>query len=472
MMLEQFVIKSVYGSLSELFPGSSLQSTKMLVGLSGGADSVSLLIALHTLSKEYGFSVCACHINHMIRGKEADRDEAFAENLCKKLSVPFYSKKIDVPKIAAEKKTGLEETARNIRYEYFEELCSKGIADCIATAHTASDNAETVLFNITRGCGIAGLCGIPKRRGKIIRPLLGVTREDIETFLHNIGQDYVTDSTNLIDDCSRNIIRHRVIPSLCNINPAFHRQVIKLSEIASAENGFLDRLAKENMTDSIDELSKLDRVILSRVIGLKYKEQTGYLPGMNHIENLCNEIYKAAKNNCGEEKFFDFPGNIRIKFECGKLRIINVLEKTDPWSEYDFEPIPGINPICGGKILAVYREIYENNEKLCGRIEYNQNIYSLFTETKLFRDIIKGKIRLRSGLPGDKIRISGMSKDIRKMYSAKKIPVEQRKYLPRIYDSGTGEILSLGYVGVCDMQYDYYDEANIQIGLYIQDDKE
>ena len=259
---------------------------------------------------------------------------------------------------------------------------------------------------------------------------------------------------------------------MCEINPAFHRQVIKLSEISSAENDFLDKLAKENMTDSIEELSKLDKVILARIIGLKYKEKAGYLPGMNHIENLCNEINKAAKNNCGEEKFFNFPGNFSIKFECGKLRIIDSKNNICQWSEYDFEPVNGINPICGGKILAVYRESCENNEKFCNKLEYNQNIYSLFTETKLFRDIIKGKIRLRSGLPGDKIKISGMSKDIRKMYSAKKIPVEQRKYLPRIYDSGTGEILSLGYVGVCDMQYDYYDEANIQIGLYIQDDKE
>lgn len=471
-MLDHKVTKSAEELLLETVP-DGLENKRILVGLSGGADSVTLLRVLCALSKKYGFSIAACHINHMIRGKEADRDQSFAEALCRKLGVEMYAKGFDVPKLASEQKKSLEEAARDVRYAYFEELCSAGKADIIATAHTASDNAETVLFNLTRGCGIAGLAGIPVKRGRIIRPLLHSSREDIEDFLCTLGQDYVTDSTNLIDDCSRNMIRLNVIPKLRSINPSFTKQISKLSEIAFRENEYLDRIAQDSLTDDIRKLAHLDDVILSRVVGIFYKDITGNLPGMNHIDKLCSEIKKSAAENSGEKKSFDLPCGIRAVFECGKLRMYSCNQQEDSgYCEYDFIPSEGINPVCNGRILVVYKEKCENNIKLCPNLTYDKNIYSLFMETKLFGDIIKGKIRLRSGLPGDKIRISGMSKDIRKMYSAKKIPTAERKYLPRITDSGTGEILALPYVGVCDLQHEHFHEADISIGLYILRDKE
>ncbi len=471
-MLKHNVIISAEKNLCGIIPKERLNGCRILVGLSGGADSVTLAKVLCTLSEKYGFSVCACHVNHMIRGAEADRDEMFVRELCKKLGIELLCKSFDVPKIATKTKKSLEEAARDVRYSYFDEICKSEKADYIATAHTASDNAETVLFNLTRGCGLSGLCGIPIKRGIIIRPLLNVTREEIEDYLGSVGQSYVTDSTNLEDDCSRNIIRHNVIPHLRGINPAFHRQISALCEIASRENNYLDKIAWQSRTDDIMCLARLDDVILSRVIGLMYKEKTGNLPGMTHIDILCSEIKKAAMKNSGEQKSFDLPGNIRAKFECGKLKMYSQNETDTQYSEYSIVPKEGVNLICGDKIIAVYREKCENNEKFCDKLEYNKNIYSLFMETKLFSDIIKGKICLRSGQPGDKIRISGMSKDIKKMFSAKKIPTSQRKYLPRITDSETGEILALPYVGVCDSQHDYYDKADISIGLYIMCGKE
>ncbi|MBR3995842.1 MAG: tRNA lysidine(34) synthetase TilS [Clostridia bacterium] len=463
-----FVIDSVQTTLLELIPEETLYGKKILVGLSGGADSVCLLICLHTLSEKHGFSVSACHINHMIRGDEADRDEDFSRQLCQRLGIVFYAEKFDVPKIAVDTKKGLEETARDVRYSYFEELCDSGVADYIATAHNAWDNSETVLLNITRGCGLSGLCGIPLKRGRIIRPLINVSREDIETFLMSINQDYVKDSTNLINDCSRNIIRLNIIPELCKINPSLHRQVSKLSKIASRENDYLEKMARENATDSISELAKLDRVILSRVIGGMYRNKTGNLPGMNHIDILCDEIYKASKDNCGEQKTFNLPGKISFKFQCGKLIIEAENEDfSGNYCEYDIEALYGINSLCNGKFLAVVTKKEDDDKKKCDSLEYNQNIYSLFMESQLFSDIIKGKIRLRSGLSGDKIRICGMSKDIRKMYSAKKIPLDHRKYLPRIVDGETGEILALPYVGVCDSQNEHTDLSDISVKLYI-----
>ena len=470
-MLDHKVIKSAENLLLETV-SEGLCGRKILVGLSGGADSVTLLRVLCILSPKYGFTLSACHINHMIRGAEADRDQSFAEKLCEKLGIKLFTKAFDVPSIAAAEKKSLEEAARDVRYAYFDELCGFGEADFIATAHTASDNAETILFNITRGCGLGGLTGIPARRGRIIRPLLCSERADIEDFLLSIGQDFVTDSTNLIDDCSRNIIRLNVIPKLMAINPSFTKQMSKLSEIVIRENEYLERTAKSCFSDDIRELAKLDDVILSRIVGMMYKELCGNLPGMNHIDNLCSEIKSSAEKNSGERKSFNLPGGITAVFECGKIGMFRNDDRDDGYCEYDFIPSEGINTVCNGKILVVYSEKNEINTELCPVLTYNKNIYSLFMETKLSGDIIRGKIRLRSGLPGDKIRISGMSKDIRKMYSAKKIPTKERKYLPRIVDSESGEILALPYVGVCDSQHEYSDEANISIGLYILRGKE
>ena len=470
-MSETNFVSAVRTTLTDIFGGNVPCGKKILVGLSGGADSVALTLSLLSLSRDMGFSLSCCHINHMIRGDEADRDEAFSRNLCERLGIPFYSEKFDVPAISRKEKKGLEQTARDVRYAYFDSLCTEGIADYIATAHTASDNAETVIFNITRGSGLSGICGIPKKRGNIIRPLINITREEIEEFLSEMNQDYVTDSTNLIDDCSRNVIRLNVIPELRKINPSTVSGISKLSELCVRDNEYLEKEAERHRTDDIALLSQLPTAILSRIIGAMYREKTGYLPSMVHTDMLCREIYKVGEK-CGEFKSFDLPGEITIRFECGKIRLLCKSENVgNNYSEYDIVPENGINELCGGEILAVYGEKLEDNKESCERLSHKGSIYTLFMETRLFSDIIKGKIHLRSGKSGDKIRISGMSKDVKKMYSAKKIPVDLRKYLPRICD-GEGEILSLPYVGVCDAQHGFYDSADIIIRLYLKDDKE
>ena len=155
------------------------------VALSGGADSVSLLFALLQLQKKLGISVSAAHFNHMIRGAEADRDEAFAREFCERLGVPFTAGRGDVPQYAAENRISEETAARLLRYAFLEK--ADGL---VATAHTASDNFETVLFNLTRGAALGGLCGIPPKRGKFIRPLLFCTREDIEEYCRESSRIY------------------------------------------------------------------------------------------------------------------------------------------------------------------------------------------------------------------------------------------------------------------------------------------
>ena len=184
-------------------------SEKILVGLSGGADSVSLLICL----KELGYNVSAMHINHNLRGEESNRDERFCVKLCEKLDIPLTVKSIDVKAYCRENKLGLEEGARELRYKAFSDVG----ADKICTAHTLSDSVETMLINLTRGTALKGLCGVPNKRDNIVRPLIECTREEVEEFLNKKNISYVTDSTNNSNDYTRNKFRHLVIPEILKI---------------------------------------------------------------------------------------------------------------------------------------------------------------------------------------------------------------------------------------------------------------
>ena len=198
----------------------------VIAALSGGADSVALLYVLYSLKNELGFSLAACHVNHNLRGEESDGDERFVRRMCRFLDIPLYVASIKVNDLR-QKHDSLEECARRLRYEFFDSI-SRG--KLIATAHTASDNCETILINMVRGTALSGICGIPVKRDNIIRPLLYNTRGDIERYCTENSLDYVTDSTNLSDDYTRNKIRHKVVPLLREINPALFGAISRLSQ--------------------------------------------------------------------------------------------------------------------------------------------------------------------------------------------------------------------------------------------------
>ena len=268
----------------------------VVVGVSGGADSVALLHALHSLKQELGITVFACHVNHNLRGEESKRDEQFVHDLCdgKNIPVRFYS--ID---IKADKHESVEERARKLRYECFEKLCSELDAK-LATAHTASDNAETVFLNILRGTGTKGLGGIPPVRGNIIRPLLRCTRDDIEGYCKDNGLEYVTDSSNLSDDYTRNKLRHRIIPLLREFNPSLFEAVSRMTSAVYDDNLLLEKIAAEAkaiaQTDdgfSCEKLSELEHPVLCRVVSGILSEN-GIEPSALRI-NECVEIIHAKK---------------------------------------------------------------------------------------------------------------------------------------------------------------------------------
>lgn len=186
-----------------------------LVALSGGADSVALLLILLRL----GYRVEAAHCNFRLRGSESDRDEQFVKDLCKKNGVALHLIHFDTTEYASLHQVSIEMAARELRYGYFRQLCQDIGAETVCVAHHRDDAVETLLMNMLRGSGIHGLTGIRPRNGQIVRPLLCVNRQDIELFLHSIGQSHVTDSTNLEDNVLRNKIRHHVVPLLQQINP-------------------------------------------------------------------------------------------------------------------------------------------------------------------------------------------------------------------------------------------------------------
>lgn len=245
---------------------------RVLCGLSGGADSVVLLHLLLSLKQEYALRIFAVHVHHGIRGAEADRDEAFCRQLCREYGVMLYCEHADVPGFAAESGRNLEDAARCLRYEVFRRLRAEADIDRIALAHHADDNMETVLLNLTRGSGLAGICGIPPVRGEIIRPLIACKKSDIAGYCAENGLSYVTDSTNADPSYDRNFIRSHVIPLLAELNPEVQQAFYQTSAIARADD---EALWLESETHSLSEgrrkLSALPDAVLDRVLLREYR---------------------------------------------------------------------------------------------------------------------------------------------------------------------------------------------------------
>ncbi len=210
-----------------------------LVALSGGADSVALLLVLHELH----YRLHAVHCNFHLRGDESDRDETFCESLCARLDIPLHKIHFDTHYYAELHRQSIELAARELRYGYFEQLRMDLGAQGICVAHHRDDSVETILMNLVRGTGVHGLTGIKPRQGNILRPLLGVSRADIERFLAERGQPFVTDSTNLEDEATRNRVRHRLVPLLQQLNPkAVDNILLMAGRMAEVERVVDERL--------------------------------------------------------------------------------------------------------------------------------------------------------------------------------------------------------------------------------------
>jgi tRNA(Ile)-lysidine synthase len=243
-----------------------------IVALSGGADSVALLLLL----KEHGFNVHAAHCNFRLRGDESDRDEAFCVELCQKLGVELHRAHFDTREYAELHKVSIEMAARELRYKWFEQLRQDIGASGICVAHHRDDSVETVLLNLVRGTGLRGLTGIQPRNGNILRPLLCVSRAEIETFLAENAQKYVTDSTNLEADVQRNIVRLEVLPLLKKLNPAVAENIQRTAEnLAEAQQVLNVAIANINNSNILN-LSDLENYGSSEYLAFEWLKKYGF----------------------------------------------------------------------------------------------------------------------------------------------------------------------------------------------------
>lgn len=243
-----------------------------IVALSGGADSVALLLLL----KNGGFNIHAAHCNFHLRGEESDRDEAFCEQLCADENIPFHRAHFDTREYADLHKVSIEMAARELRYRWFEQLRQDIGAAGICVAHHRDDSVETVLLNLVRGTGLRGLTGIQPRNGHILRPLLCVSRSEIEAFLAEKGQKYVTDSTNLEADVQRNVVRLEVLPLLRKLNPAVVENIQRTAENLAESQQVLNTIVANIDNVKTLELSELDKYGSSEYLVFEWLKKYGF----------------------------------------------------------------------------------------------------------------------------------------------------------------------------------------------------
>jgi tRNA(Ile)-lysidine synthase len=284
--------------------------------LSGGADSVTLLSVLLGLKQELGINVSAAHLNHCLRGEESDRDEQFVRELCNRLDVPLVYERADVKGFAERESLSIELAARKIRYEFLERV-SDGV---IATAHTANDNIETVLHNMVRGSGLKGICGIPPKRGRFIRPLLEVTREEIEQYCERNGLGYCIDSTNKNTVYTRNFIRHSVVPNLVEVNSNAIKNVSQMSKILRDDADYLNKTAANVLETvrneeglDVEGLKALHPAVASRCVALFYEQQVGKVPECTHVSSVLELLETNGKQSV-QNDFFAVVKNGLLRF--------------------------------------------------------------------------------------------------------------------------------------------------------------
>lgn len=316
----------------------------IVIGVSGGPDSICLLNVLNELKKELNFKIYVAHINHMIR-KEADEETEYVKEFCKNIGVECFVKKINVVKIAKESKMGTEEAGRKIRYNFFEEVLKNTNSNKIATAHNNNDKVETIIMNILRGSGISGLKGLdPIRENKFIKPLIEVSREEIETYCEENKLNPKIDKSNSENIYTRNKVRNTVIPYIKKeFNPNILKTINRLSEVATEENEYLNKVTEETFNKiciekqqdieihtshftpytsiilDLKNFNNLELVIKRRLILYTINELLGTTEGIEKIN--IDDTIKLCNNNIGN-KFLKPTKNLKILVKNKKIFFI------------------------------------------------------------------------------------------------------------------------------------------------------
>jgi tRNA(Ile)-lysidine synthase len=314
-----------------------MPNSRILLAVSGGPDSVCLIHILDQLKEKYSIRLYAFHLNHKLRGKESDLDEKFVKLFCRNRKIPCRVKRIAVAEYAKKHKLSLEQAARKIRYELFEQERQKLKCDRIALGHNANDNVETVILNLVRGSGLKGLCGIPPTRDRIIRPLIETERKSIVKYLEDNRISYRIDSTNIDSKIPRNFVRTKIIPKLIKLNPNLVETISKISAIMRAEENYLNDLTDEIIKKIIIKKSKsgmiLDnKALLSYNLPLRRRILKFLMPklGYDKIEEIlkiCETTTVGRVNicqHCVAQKEYDrlFLGESSRKIKSKQITVL------------------------------------------------------------------------------------------------------------------------------------------------------
>lgn len=386
---------------------------EVFVGLSGGADSVALVLSLLDL----GYDVKAIHVNHNLRGAESDGDEAFCRDLCSSLGIELKVFSVDVAQYSKNNSIGCEEAARILRYDC---LSKHANGKKVATAHNLDDNLETVILNLARGTGLKGLCGIPSVRDNIIRPLIYVSRSEIEQYLAQKNQRFVTDSTNLCRDFTRNKIRADIVPVLKQINPNVLNNALNLKNTLECENDYISAQASEafeaNFTEGkLRNAEKLPKAILRRCIIMLLNQYDISCS----FERVCKIEDMILHKNCRSLTLSD-----DFELICRNAEVF-IHEKTQEFNEFCVDLKIGSNDFLGNRTVNA-RLLSED----CG-----DKINILFAKDCIDYDKIKGQLYLRCRRKGDKIKLKNrdFTSSVKQLLNAK-IPREERDGLCFICD--------------------------------------
>ncbi len=379
---------------------------QVVCAVSGGADSVALLFGLYLLREKLQFDLAAAHFNHHLRGEESDRDELFVCNLCDRYDIPLY---VGSGEVKAGKK-GLEAAAREARYAFFNTLPGK-----IATAHTAGDNAETVLLHLVRGTGLKGLGGIAPVAGKLIRPMLSVTRQEVLDFLQEYCLQHITDSSNETDAFLRNRLRHHVMPLLEAENPRLAENLSAMALQLRQDEAYLQQAAMDRATLEVEKLRQMEPALRSRVLERFLKENGVREPEHRHL-SLTEALIFSQKPSARAQ----LPGGITVERCYGTLRVMPQ-GQTQP-----------VELACPGETWLPHLGL----KVLCRPAEEIINTEYTFTLA------VSGPVWLRSRETGDQLRLKGGTKTLKKLFIDRKIPASQRLFVPVLADEN-------GVLAVC-----------------------
>ncbi len=432
---------------------------KVTVALSGGCDSVALLSSLHTVLGSG--NIFAVHVNHGIRGHEADRDEKFCITLCERLDIPLKVYHYDIPSLAKEEATGLEECARKYRYLALRHSCDSFGTFTVATAHNANDNAESLLFNLCRGTGLGGASGIPRIRKEhgmtVIRPILPILRSEIVEYVISSGLSYVTDSTNSDTVYTRNYIRANVIPHLTAVNEKALTNIMSCTEIISDADDFINECSArfiadtESSGDTVyvprESFCSLHRAVKSTVLCNLYTRLSGEVLSRTLVQSALELIANSEPGST-----VDLPMGIEL-CNCGKSFSLSPKRSKE---NYNTELKIGMNDFSEfGFNIIIINDPEENF------VRQYKNIYNFVKWSILNTDMIKGTLSARRRTDGDRYTVSGMNRRIKNLLSDKKIPHDKRHCYPIISDTD-GVVCVPG----CPVK-DGYDGRNSEHKTYI-----